>query len=187
MIKASLLDRLCVPIQGRSGAPGFLGRAEISLEEYKQAIRRDVADLLNATLSARYRPRPAGMRDTQLDHSNESYDILPADSILQSSLLTYGLPGGGSYHLDGKEQLNDLLIGIKTALEAHESRLTNIAVSLKGDAAMDEAGKGLAPQSLRVLIEARLAPMRMPFYCVARLEPGSEPIDVQEWSDEPES
>lgn len=152
LLVSSVLDRLIdVAPHEKQEAPAQ--RNQI-IREIKQAVRRDLENLLNTRWQGIEVP--------------EHYQELP------SSLMNYGIPDFTGNNLRGAEDPDVVFDAIRTAIERFEPRLRDIQVK-------PVAAKHEGDRTLRFRIEATLwvEPITDPVTFDSRLEPATGIFQVE--------
>jgi type VI secretion system protein ImpF len=130
-----VLDRL----MGERSQPGPGGMPRLSVEQLKDSVARDLEALLNTRLAL---PEQA----------------LAAYPEARRSILNYGLADFAGHCLSSSEDREAICASLKTAIELHEPRLTDVTATLE-----PENG---SVNRLNFVINARL-----------QLHPSNEPVN----------
>ena len=145
----SLLDRLL------DDEPDILAehaRPQVSLEQLKDSVVRDLESLLNAR---------CGLRR----------DSLAAHPQAQHSILSFGMSDFSSMSLANTDERDAICGAIESAIHAHELRMKNVRVGLSTDKAANR---------LLFTIQALLVvnPLREPVNFNALLQPSTQMYSV---------
>lgn len=104
-----LLDRL----MGEAGQGGT--RGQLTIEQLKDSIARDLEALLN----------------TRIAIPSRKFDDYP---LARASILNYGLSDFAGMCLSSTEDREAICASLKSAIEIHEPRLTDVSASLEPSA-----------------------------------------------------
>jgi type VI secretion system protein ImpF len=145
----SLLDRL---LDDTPAAPAEHATPQVSLEQLKDSVVRDLEALLNARCGLH--------RDT-----------LSAHPQAQRSILSFGMLDFSSMSLANTDERDSICRAIETAISAHEPRLKHVRVGLGQDGAANR---------LLFTIQALLVanPAREPVNFNAMLQPSTQLYSV---------
>lgn len=145
----SLLDRL---LDDAPLSPGETAAPQVSLEQLKDAVVRDLEALLNAR---------CGLQR----------DALAAHPQAQRSILSFGMLDFSSMSLANTDERDEICRAIERAVHAHEPRLKNVRVSLA-----DESGGNRLLFTIHALLVAN--PAREPVNFNAMLHPSTQLYSV---------
>ncbi len=145
----SLLDRL---LDDAPQAPAEYATPQVSLEQLKDSVVRDLEALLNARCGLR--------RDTLSEHPQA-----------QRSILSFGMLDFSSMSLANTDERDAICRAIESAISAHEPRLKNVRVGLGQDSSINR---------LLFTIQALLVanPAREPVNFNAMLQPSTQLYSV---------
>jgi type VI secretion system protein ImpF len=130
MLAPSFLDRLLDAATGdEQRAPNGAAVSAQDIQQMTAAIGRDLEDLLN----------------TRATHQG----LLPSDSPLTGTILTYGLTDIGSLELCGGRQRERMAEAVAEAIRLHEPRLRDVRVLIPDPFTPKE-------RTLRLLVEGCL-------------------------------
>jgi type VI secretion system protein ImpF len=145
----SLLDRL---LDDAPQAPGEHATPQVSLEQLKDSVVRDLEALLNAR---------CGLRR----------DWLRAHPQAQRSILGFGMTDFSSMSLASTDDRDAICRAIESAIVSHEPRLKEVRVEMGG-----EAGSNRLVFTIQALLIAN--PAREPVNFNATLQPSTQLYSV---------